>query len=127
MLTGCAMNSGPEPDETITQKEINASALMNMESNREGALAAIASRKDLSQSDQVFLVKVIFIKLEQDQTKVNLLTTLIHNPAFGNAPKGVILDGMATGLKEDISRRRILQVLQERGPIDDMEVPATTR
>lgn len=101
------------------QKEINAAAAMDMESNREGALAAIVTRKNLSQSDQVYVVKTIYGKLQTDRTKVNLLKSLIQNPEFGNAAKGVMLDGMKDGLKEDISRRQVLQALQERGPIDD--------
>jgi hypothetical protein len=120
LVTGCVPTTAvPAPDETIMQKEINAAAAMDLESNREGALAAVVTRKNLSQSDQVYVVKTIFGKLETDRTKVNLFKSLIQNPEFGNAAKGVILDGMKDGLKEDISRRQVLQILQERGPIDD--------
>jgi hypothetical protein len=129
--TGGGPSAGPKPNETIMEKVINASSAMDLETNREGALATIASRKDLSQSDQVYLVKTIYATCQQDQTKVNLLTILINNPSIGSAPCGVIVDGLRAGMKEDISRRRVLQMLQDRGLIEDSvsqsELEATTR
>jgi hypothetical protein len=131
VVAGCVPTTVvPPPDETIMQKEINAAAAMDMESNREGALAAVVTRQDLSQSDQVYVVKTIYGRLQTDQTKVNLLRSLIQNPQFGNAAKGVVLDGMKDGFKEDIARRQVLQLLQEKGPIDDevaQRDAATTR
>ena len=119
LLTGCAVTPAPKPDETITQKEINASAAMDMESNREGALAAVAMRKTLSPSDQVYLVKTIYSRLDFDSTKVKLLRMLIENPNFSLSAKAVILDGMAGGLKVDFEKRRVLQMLQERGDVGE--------
>jgi hypothetical protein len=130
-LAGCVPTTAPAPNETITQKEINASAAMDMESNREGALAAVATRRTLSASDQVYLVKTIYSRLETDQTKVKLLTMLIQNPNFSLSAKAVILDGMEDGLKVDFERRRVLQLLQERGDVGepglDIGDPTTRR
>jgi hypothetical protein len=124
MLTGCVTSTGGK-GETVTQKEINAGASMDMETNREAMLAVIAARTDLSTADQVHLVQAIYKKLTLDPTKVRLLETLIKNPAFNSTSKGYVLDGLKSGLVSDLQRRKIMEELNTRGPVPSGDGPTT--
>ena len=127
-LIGCVTPPPPpRPDETLTQKEVNVASALKFESSREEALLAVAKRTDLAATDQVYLIDVIYQRLTVEESKMNLLKNLIHNPAFTNAAKAAILDGLTENLKFDNDRQQILRLLQERGPIDDMDVSGTTR
>src|SRR5262245_1336390 len=74
--------------------EIDAAGKLDFEDSRVNALKQVAGRSGLTPANQVHLVNVTLRKLSFDQGRVDVLLTLIQNPAFSPAAKEAIFRQM---------------------------------
>jgi len=100
-------------EDPATAAEINAAAGLDFDNNRLTALQAIAARPGLSVGEQIHLVHTAYERLNFDNQKVALLTTIIKNPAFCRETKQVICDDLGK-LAFDTSRQTVLQEIARR-------------
>jgi hypothetical protein len=82
---------GADPHDA-TVVEIGAVSKLSFDSNRQDAYKRIAERQDLSEGAQVYLVAAVFKHLSFENAKMDVLLTLVNNPAFSHAAKRAILD-----------------------------------
>ena len=101
-----------EPKE-MTIQEIDAIAMLSLESHRMERYVAIARRSDLSEQTQVYLVDTILKRLSLESNRVSTLEVLIANPSFSQAAKSAILDRLGR-LSLESHRVEILELLSER-------------
>ena len=124
-LSGCSrtefQTNNPPPPATadaVTLAEIDAAAGLTMDNNRLDSLKAIAARATLTTSAQMHLVEKAFHSLTFENSKLDLLTVLIKNPAFSNAGKQAILNDLGQ-LTFENSKTTILAQLNARGDLKD--------
>jgi hypothetical protein len=82
---------GADPQDAAVA-EISAVSKLSFDSNRQAAYKRIAERQDLSEGAQVYLVAAAFRHLSFENAKMDVLMTLVNNPAFSQRAKRAILD-----------------------------------
>lgn len=101
-----------EPED-VTIKEIDAVGKLSMEDHRFEGYQRIARRHRLSNAAQVHLVEAVFANLSMEETKVDVLRTLIRNRCFRSDAKAAILERL-DGLDSEESRREILDAMSKK-------------
>ncbi len=101
------------PADAATVAEIDASARLSFEAAKKESLSQIARRPGLSPTAQVHLVNVAYRTLSFDSSKVELLRTLIANPAFSDAARQAIVTQL-DHLSFDSHKQEILRQLNQR-------------
>jgi len=104
--------SSTEPED-VTIREIDAVGRLSLEDNQREGYKRIAQRHNLSGGAQVHLVEAVFEHLSLEDSKVDVLLTLVHNRCFSPEAKGAILDRLDKLALED-SRREILSAMSRR-------------
>lgn len=104
---------GLSEEEAATLAEIEAAARLNFDSSRVESLRAIAARPSLGPTAQVHLVNAAYRRLSFENSKVAVLQTLIHNPAFSNSARHAI-SAQLSALTFDSSRQTILREMNQR-------------
>jgi len=101
-------------DETII--EIDAISKLAFDNSRKDGFKRIAQREDLSPEAQVHLIRATFKKLSFENSKKEILLTLINNPGFCSAAEIEILQSL-DNLAFNNSKEEILKA------IDDVRTP----
>jgi len=101
------------PADAATVAEIDAAARLNLDSARKESLSHVAQRAGLSPTVQVHLINVAYRALSFDSSKVELLRTLIANPAFSDAARQAIVTQL-DHLGFDSHKQEILRQLNQR-------------
>lgn len=105
-LSGCQIDirlgdsRNPKPADTIvvvpadkaTIAEIDAVMKLDFDHSRTAALRAIAKRQNLSDQAQVHLVNRTMKGIAFDNMKLEILQSLVANPAFSNAAEQALLN-----------------------------------
>jgi hypothetical protein len=108
------IHTGPVTSaDTANMAEIDAAARLQFDPARQDSLARIAQRSGLSPAVQVHLVHVAYRSLSFDEAKVQLLGTLIANPAFSDAARQAIVRQLDR-LAFDNHKQEILRQLNQR-------------
>jgi hypothetical protein len=102
----------PIESESMMIREIDAVGKLSLESNREDGYRRIAQRHGLSTGAQVHLVKAVFEHLSLEDSKMNVLLALVHNPSFRSEAKVALLDRLDQLSLED-DRREILAAMSK--------------
>ena len=102
------------PDETII--EIDAISKLAFDNSRRDGFKRIAERDDISPEAQVHLIRAAFQKLSFENSKKEILLTLINNPNFCSAAEIEILESLEK-LAFNNSKEEILKA------IDDVRTP----
>lgn len=100
-------------DEVATMAEIDAAAKLSFDSARKDSLIQVAQRAGLSPTVQVHLVNVGYRCLSFDTSKMDVLRTLIANPAFSDAARQAIVTQL-NHLQFDSHKQSILRQLDQR-------------
>ncbi|MCC7377029.1 MAG: hypothetical protein IT581_20380 [Verrucomicrobiales bacterium] len=100
-------------EDSATLAEIDAAGNLGFDGNRTGALKNVAARSGITPAAQVHLVNVALRQLSFDGNKVEVLLTLINNPAFCAAAKEAILRQLSL-LSFEGSRTQVLGAIQAR-------------
>jgi hypothetical protein len=108
----------PANADSATCAEIEAASKLDFDSSRASALNAIACRTNLTSEAQVHLESAVFYRLNFESHKMDILRTLIHNPAFSNAAKQNLLVNL-NRLSFDSNRAEILRIINERGELKE--------
>ena len=101
------------PDEAATIAEIDAAARLNFDNARKHSLSQIAQRPNLSPAVQVHLVNAAYRSISFENAKVELLHTVIANPAFSDAARQAIVTQL-NRLSFDSHKQAILRQLNDR-------------
>ena len=99
-------------DDTIV--EIDAVGKLSFENDKLEAYKRIAGREGLNANGQIHLVCAAYKKLDFENSKEDVLMTLINNPGFCSAGKRAILDGL-DNLSFENTKQKILKAISERG------------
>jgi hypothetical protein len=102
--------AGPD-DATI--REIDTVGKLSFDNDRRAGFKNIAQREELSDRAQVHLVEVAFKRLSFENSKVDVLTTLIQNPCFSPAAKAAILERLDR-LSFENNKTQILDAINRR-------------
>jgi hypothetical protein len=134
VFTGCSISLGggsdsrprqevPKPppvivlpgnsEDSATLAEIDAAASLNFDGNRTASLKNVAARPSITPTAQVHLVNTALRQLSFEGSKVEVLMTLISNPAFSAAAKEAILRQLSL-LAFEGSRTQVLGAIQAR-------------
>ena len=97
-------------DKTIN--EIDAISKLAFDNSRRDGFKRIAQREDLSPEAQVYLVKATFKKLSFENSKKEILLTLINNPTFCSNAEIEILDNLDK-LAFNNSKEEILKAIDD--------------
>lgn len=89
-----------------------AAGNLSFDAGKTAALRNVASRGSLTPAGQVHLVNTALTRLSFDAGKVDVLTTLIRNPAFPPAAKEAVFRQIER-LQFDASRVRVMSAIQE--------------
>lgn len=100
------------PRETTVQ-EIDAVGRLGFEDNRHHGFKRIAERSNLSDAVQVHLVEVAFEKLGFEDSRMDVMLTLVANPCFSPAGEVALLERIDRFGFED-NRRRVLEAIDKR-------------
>jgi hypothetical protein len=100
------------PRETTVQ-EIDAVGRLGFEDNRYHAFKRIAERSNLSDAVQVHLVEAAFEKLGFEDSRMDVMLTLVANPCFSSAGEAALLERIDRLGFED-NRQRILEAIAKR-------------
>lgn len=103
---------GYPKDDTIA--EIDAVGKLSFENDKIEAYKRIAGREGLNANAQIHLVGAAYKKLSFENSKEDVLMTLINNPSFCSAGKRAILDGL-DNLSFENTKQKILKAVSERG------------
>jgi hypothetical protein len=103
-------------EDSATIAEIDAASKLKFDSTRVGAMSAIAQRSDLTPAAQVHLVEAALRCLDFENSKVNILQTLIDNRAFCRAAKESILVQLDK-LSFENNRKAIFEAINHRGSL----------
>ncbi len=101
-----------ESNDTTIQ-EINAAGMLSFEDDRQRALKRIAQRKGLDDTTQIHLVEAIFRRLDFEQSKVDVLMTLVKNSSFSLAAESAILDRLSQ-LSFEHDKSKVLDAISKR-------------
>lgn len=107
----------PEPgtyearDTTI--REIKVAGMLSFDNDRQKALKRIARRSGISDAAQVRLVETTFRRLSFEESKVDVLMTLVKNSSFSPAAEAAIL-GRLSQLSFERDRSKILGAISSR-------------
>jgi hypothetical protein len=132
-LTGCVVSIGdgshsrdevrkpPAPvvvmpsnaEDTAVIAEIDAAGKLSFEAGKLSALRNVAQRSTLTPSAQVHLVNTSLRVLDFEASRVDVLLTLVANPAFTPAAKEAILRQLER-LEFEASKNQVLGAIQER-------------
>lgn len=113
-IPGCAHHCGLEDDQrSVTTDEIDAGGAMNFDSSRVEVLQSIAARRHLTPIEQQHLVCVAVNRLQFDDSREQVLNTLIDNPDFSQYAKSEILQNI-NKLKFDSSRTQVIKRMENR-------------
>lgn len=93
--------------------EIDAVTKLSHEASRVNTLRGVAARTSLTPPAQVHLVNTTLHVLEFEASRLQVLSTLIQNPAFGPAAREAILRQLDR-LEFEASRSRLLDEIQKR-------------
>lgn len=94
--------------------EIDAVENLSFEGGRLEAYKKIAEREGLDANTQTYLIDAVFEKLNFENSKEDVLLTLINNPSFCSAGKRAILDNL-NELAFENTKQNILNAISERG------------
>jgi hypothetical protein len=100
-------------EDAALMAEIDAAGKLSFDSGRVAALQNIASRPALDSAAQVHLVNAAFERLEFEASKLQVLMTLIQNPALSPAGKEAIFRQIDR-LEFDGSKRQVIDAIQQR-------------
>ena len=98
-------------DDTIA--EIDAVGKLSFDSDRKQGYERIAARQGLSAEAQVHLVEAALGRLSFDNSKEDVLLTLIENPDFSSTAERTILEKLDK-LAFPSSKKRILKAISDR-------------
>lgn len=110
--TGPRCASSIEPED-VTIREIDAVSKLSLNDNRREGYKRIAERQCLCPGAQTHLVEAVFEHLSLEDSKVDVLMALIHNPCFNSATKAALLERLDNLTLED-HRREVLEALSHR-------------
>jgi hypothetical protein len=111
---GCAHHCGLEDDQrSVTTDEIDAGGGLHFESSRVEILQSIAGRRHLTPIEQQHLVCVTMNRLQFDDSREQVLNTLIDNPDFSQYAKSEILQNVSK-LKFDSVRTQVMKRMENR-------------
>ena len=124
---GCVItveNKGGRPDvdysdrgrDAATLAEIDAASNLTFNSDQEKIYIGVALRPHLSGRAQSYLVKKAMQSLTFNDSKENVLLTLIQNPYFVAAGKQAILENL-NKLTFESSKRKVLEAINRREPV----------
>jgi hypothetical protein len=102
----------PEPTER-TIAEIDAVSKLTFDSDKQQGYKRIAARAGISPDAQVHLVEATFARLVFDNSKEDLILTLIGNPSFSEAAEQAILKNLDR-LPFDNTKQKILRAISAR-------------
>jgi hypothetical protein len=98
-------------DRTI--REIDAVGRLSFDHDRKRGYERIARRETLSEAAQVYLIEATFKHLSFENAQVDVLLTLVGNPAFSSAAEAALFDRLDR-LAFENNKTRILDALDER-------------
>ena len=103
-------------DETIV--EIDAIGKLAFDNSRRDGFRRIAQREDISPEAQVHLIRTTFKKLSFENSKKEILLTLINNPNFCTAAEIEILESLDK-LAFNNSKEEILEAINNAKTTDE--------
>jgi hypothetical protein len=101
------------PSDSVAMAEVDAATKLSVQNNRLDAFRNIASRTSLTPPVQVHLVNTALRALDFETSRVDILKTIISNPAFSLPAREAILRQLEL-LEFETSRTQILEALQSR-------------
>ncbi len=101
-----------EPED-VAIREIDAVGKLAFEDDRQHGYRQIARRASLADGAQVYLIEAVFKRLAFEDAKVDVLLTLVRNPAFSVAAEAALLDRLDRLAFED-NRRKVLDAIDKR-------------
>lgn len=101
-----------EARETTVQ-EIDAIGRLGFEDDRCRGFKHVAERSGLSDAVQVHLIEAAFTKLGFEDSKMDVLLTLVANPCFSPAGQTALLERV-DGLGFEDSKRKVLEAIDKK-------------
>jgi hypothetical protein len=106
-------------DETIT--EIDAIGKLAFDNSRREGFKRVAQRENISPEAQVHLIRATFKKLSFENSKKEILLTLINNPNFCSAAEIEILESLDK-LAFNNSKEEILKAIDNVRTTDENQI-----